>query len=225
MSSHADHEARLAELLDSEPDVLRRFQASELADCEECRRIAHRHRELVDEFAALGELERDSLARAREVDVPGGRAEAVLREVIERDTAGLRPASGARQLLRFAAVVLALVTLAALGWHGSFGFDPAPASEPDDGALLGERDALVSPRGRVDAFPPFRWNVELPEGGHFIVRVEGEGLELESPWLYGSEWSPAEPVEWPSKIRWTLEVYRASGAGDLAASYLGWAER
>jgi hypothetical protein len=91
--------------------------------------------------------------------------------------------------------------------------------------VLGPEASLLHPRGAVARYTPFRWDVALPPGGHFVVHVEGEGFELVSPWLTDTTWSPEETDAWPARIRWRLEVYRASGPGDLVDSYGTWAQR
>jgi hypothetical protein len=184
---------------------------------------------LLEELEALAADERASLAAAGRVDAPPGRAEAALRAHVGRAPAApVTPAPvlpvaratrrAARGAFLAAAALVALLGLVAVrAWND--------ARRDDAHRLLGEDAVLVHPRGAVERYAPFRWDVACPEGGHFVVRVEGAGLSVESPWLRERTWTPDDTSGWPARIRWTLEVHRASGPGDLVASYVAWAER
>jgi hypothetical protein len=220
VSSHVNHADALRTLLIADGDPRPRFEASELATCAECARIVAEHRRLLDELERLGGDERASLAAARSIATAPGRAEAALRQRILDDVA--RAPAPERRRRRWIATALAAaafvaIAFVALRWRA--------AHPADDDHVLGGTARLLHPRGSVESFAPFRWNVELPAGGHFVVHVDGQGVDLDSPWLTAQEWTPDDTSKWPAKIRWRLEVYRASGPGDLVASYVEWAER
>ena len=215
MSSHPQHLEQLQRVLVSDAHVLEEFEASEFAGCGECRRLVNDHVRLLGDLQELGDDERESITASDQVVAPPGRAEQALRDHIRATTTSRSKRNWVLALSGLAAAVLALLI-----------FVPnREATQVRDNRVLGPESGLLHPVERVESYVPFRWNVQCPAGGHFIVRVEGDGFELASERLYESEWSPTDAIDWPSKIRWTLEVYRSSGPGDVFASHVQWAER
>jgi len=220
MSAHGEHLARLEEVLYAgDGDARERFEASGLAACAQCRAALEEHAVLAGDLAALSADERAGLRAAEALEAEPARAEEAFRAHVLADL-GQDPSdhTGRRGLL--VAILAAAAVLVVMA------FDLfRPSSDEDGDRVLGDPALLVHPVGTVDAFAPFRWEVELPANGWFVLHVSGEDLELESPRLYGKEWTPPEGPVWPQKIRWTLEVYRGTGQGDLIESYVAWAER
>ena len=243
MSSHAQHEASLRELLAADPEGVRGFESSALSACADCRRSVEQHLGLLRELGELAREEGAALEQAARLELAPGRAEAALEAHI---LAGLAPAARAhgparRRLsrlrlsrlrlsrlrlsrLRLSRVGLAgllaaaaLLLVAALFWR--------PASAPHEAQTLGPDSGWLHPVGRVDGYTPFRWSVPLPEGGHFVLHLEGPDFEYESEWLYTQEFTPEETLDWPSELRLDLRVYRASGSGVVTQRYLEWARR
>lgn len=215
MSAHATHEAELAELLGDGGDPLARLGASPLAGCPECRAWLERHATLARDLEALGLDEREE--RTRDGKAPRlapGPAEAALRARIVADTRP--PASAVRRgLLAVAAV---LVATGLLWW--TVGRQDAPAP------WLGGEPELVHPVGVVDAFVPFTWRggeVGPSTWYQVVVTPPGSPRSFESGPLHEPRWEPdpQDVARWGDEIDWRLEVYRGTGAGDLAASVPG----
>lgn len=219
MNEHGEHRRRLRAILVSGNDARGAFEASELSRCVECREVVEDHVRLLSDLEDLGSEERAMLGAASRIEAPPGRAEAALRAHVLAQVTGAPPRAAAPVSRRWLAVAAgALVIALALRSFGT----RTRGEEP--GGVLGDETRLLHPVGPVESYAPFRWNVVPPEGGYFVLRVEGEGFALESERVYGREWTPREPPEWPVKIRWTLEVHRASGPGDLVTTYVEWAE-
>lgn len=221
MTHHEEHTELLGEIL-SGTDAKERFEESELANCEECRAEYRAHVRLLSELEELGAHERAGLAAASETDAPAGRAEEAFRAHVLRETgaeassakpskAPSSPSLLHKLLIAAAAVIFAVV--------GARILDNDSAEE-----VLGEEGELLHPVGQVETFLPFRWDVTLPDRAWFSVHAEGEGLDLVSPQLSVQEWNPEEEIDWPREIRWTLEVRRGTGIGEVIESYVEWAE-
>lgn len=215
MSGHETHEARLAELLAADGDALARLAASPQADCPRCRAWLERHAALARDLEALGREERDD--RARDTAAPRGTpgaAEAALRARILADT---RPrASAARR--GWLAAAVALATTALLWWTAARRTAPVP--------WLGDDPELVHPLEEVEAFTPFTWRggeVGPSVWYQVVVTPSGSRETFESGPLHEPRWDPdpQDVQRWGDAIEWRLEVYRGTGAGDLAASVPG----
>jgi hypothetical protein len=225
-----DHAALLEEWLTGAQDPRTGFDSSELAGCDECRSEVEAHLALLDDLERLGRLEREGMAAAAELDVEPGRAEAVLRAHIEGTAARSTTRGPARRTLRWGwLAAAALVLVAGLRLVLGPGADDG-ARDNRGGVLLGGDAELTHPRGAVDAFAPFAWEVERPPGGYFLVRVTaldetgGARFEERSPRLEEPTWSP-DTTGWPDEIRWTLEVYRGTGFGTVLGAYEATARR
>ena len=208
MNDDARHEEELADLLGTESGR-ERLEGSELASMQA----------LVDDLTDLRGQERDDLAAAAGSTVTAGRAEAALLAHAS-GTPSVAPRPRRLAPLLAAAAAAALLFLWA-PWRSE---EPPPRDEganPD--AVLGTEEALLHPMGRVSSFPPFRWSVSRPQDGWFVVVIED--LDIESPRLTETSWTPEADVAWPDEIEWRLEVYRGTGANDLVKSFLGWAQR
>lgn len=222
MSQHSRHGATLREILMDAEDVRRSFDASELADCPECREAMEEHMNLLTDLEDLAADERAILAEgdgsANEGPLQLGRAEEALRRHALDDAPEV---PNNLRLLRWAGLAAGVLLLVLAGRVLLPPSDGPGPGDPD--AVLGTESGLVHPVGPVQAYAPFRWDVELPAGGHFKVRVEAEGFRLESERLYEQEWTPSDTQDWPTSIRWTLTVHGGSGQDDVAASLVEWA--
>lgn len=178
-----------------------------------------------DEVTALleraSERERSAeLAAARE---PAPGEEAALRALAEAPLAAATPeSSGARPpslrtiVLAGLAAAAAFAALVALGALGRFVQSPGDAGEVPGGLYVGSTTCrAVSPVGAVDAYAPFLFEAEVPEGGYAQVAVWGAddpvGAQprLVSEELAEPSWWPTsdELAELPDAIRWQVRVY------------------
>lgn len=233
-----DHEERF-ELLLAEAEVPERaLEGNELEECAACRGLLEEHLELVASLERAGRAERSDLrAAARNQPSAGeqgrtaGRAEEALREQLELSAPPSSPFS-LRWVAAAAVLALGLGTALLLARDGVG--TPSGTGAPED-TWLGVRPELLAPKGDVEAYDEFSWRAELPDNGWFRVVVhnavhngEGDGaLVARSPRLEEPHWNPApeERSRWPDRIRWRLEVYRGTGAGDLVDSAVGFAAR
>ena len=99
--------------------------------------------------------------------------------------------------------------------------------EPSVDPRLGAELELLGPIGKVASFEEFRWSPAGPDAGWYKIVVQpldGDGrpagAQSESERVLGTSWRPSaeERERWGDEIRWTLEVYRATGASDLVDS-------
>jgi len=241
MSAHdVTHDELLAEIVTADGDSREAFERSELASCVACRATFEEQLELCGQLDALGVAERAALQDAFRGPAPAaGRAEAALRARILQDTArapastageraprGSRTPASARRPWAWAGLAAA-AALVVLFLQLQGGDPPAgPPSGPSPDVILGETFEVLGPVGEVDLFDTFRWRGELPPGGWYQVvlyaRTADGGFEerAESDRLSAPSWTPAAAVlaDLPREIRWTVQVYRGSGQGDLVDS-------
>lgn len=251
MSQHGEHRERLEEFLAGiDPrgvDPWREFEGSELGRCSECRGEVRDHLRCLQDLGELAEFEAGMMAEAASLDLEPGNAEAVLRSHVlqihgpaahgvgshglggahgetTQESSGDPAARGAARKYRVRVLVLAASMLLLVGLWRSKG-----SGGDDRGQRMGPGERLLSPIGQVDRYAPFRWDVALPPGGHFVVTLHVEGEELRSPWLYGQSWTPEASVEvsveGAAELGWQLEVFDASNAQDPTGSFVEWAHR
>ncbi|QDU68639.1 hypothetical protein [Engelhardtia mirabilis] len=130
----------------------------------------------------------------------------------ERREAGAPPW---RTVIVVVAAAAALLILPFVDWAGD-----APESVPQQPVFLGEELRGASPAGEVTSYARFEWDLELPPGWTFELRVYDDtpGSELNllaaPPPLLESSWNaPAVERDWPSAIRWTLAQVSRNSAG------------
>lgn len=226
------HEEELARLLAAAPDPRAALARSPLTSCPTCGELVS----LAGRLEALGEEQRSAMGSALAGPAPAtGEAERVLRATILEATRARAPELAAppssRRMTAFWFGAAAAALLAVLLWSKS-----RDSEGPDrDGTnpRLGSPLALLHPVGTVDDFAEFRWSPAGPEAGWYriVVRPVGEageaaggggaaGAPTESERIFGTTWQPTpeERERWGDRIRWTLEVYRATGASDLVDS-------
>lgn len=102
--------------------------------------------------------------------------------------------------------------------------------EPDRSMVfLGEALPGAEPAGPTAGYDRIRWDLELPPGWSFRVRViddtdEGAGrLVARSGDLDSSSWIPEDTSAWPARILWAVDQRTADGRtveGQLVRSWL-----
>lgn len=221
MSSHANHEQELIDLVVTAVDLRAEFDQSQLAQCHDCRQIVEEHLMLVTDLANLHRAEAADLEAATQLQVESGRAEQALRELIQGESKG-----ASSQSWRFLAVAAALLLALFAGWR----LFPGETSPPHEAQFMGDSEVLRHPLGTVDTFAPFEWEVKAPPGGHFVIEIlndtedaAGESIHR-SDWLQGNQWTPPGDLKLPEAIQWNLEVYQATNSSESSDTYSAWAK-
>lgn len=121
-----------------------------------------------------------------------------------------RPALGLpRWVLSVAAVLVVLFAVRARFSQSD--------SVPRERVTLGSSLGNLVPGGEVDRFGTFQWNFDDIGDGRFEVQVfesdTGDLVTIERG-LKEARWKPdpEHTAAWPSKIRWTVSAYDASGS-------------
>jgi hypothetical protein len=160
--------------------------------------------DLENKLAAAGRAARAELADAASLEsAPTGEA--------PRPPRMIGRAVGGRRRLRIL-VSIAVAAAALVLW---FSWPVGKGGQPP--VYLGD-EAMLQPRGASASFV-FRWDVEQPAGGFFVLRVreldpgpEGRKLLHESSPIHAQEWTPDPEIAraWPRRIHWELLVYDGS---------------
>lgn len=224
MSDHrTDHEDRLDALLDRGAGARQAFEESGLADCGRCRELFEGHLELAARLDAVGTAERGELARAMGEPAPSpGRAEDALREAMgvgpapetrPSDRRDLRALPHRRTWLSVAAAAIFLI----------FFLFTQNANGPDEEHIfLGSDLVLIGPGPDSADFDRFEWSYAGEDNGWYevIVYPEDGSEPTNSGRVRETVWEPTDEQKrrWGTHIRWTLEVYGGSSAGDIVTS-------
>jgi hypothetical protein len=180
--------------------------------------------ELAARMDALGRAERGALRSLAGPAPAEGAAERALREHVRASAPrGRGTLSRSPRFERWAVPLIAV----AAGWVLAFTLwslrDEPERADPRLGAEL----ELLAPVGAVQDFGEFRWTAAGPEAGWYRIVVQpldaagrASGAPGESERVLETSWRPSaeERERWGERIRWTLEVYRATGAADLVDS-------
>ena len=172
--------------------------------------------DLADRLEAVGRRERQHLAETATMNPVSGeeRALEALRETIHADLRARDASPDVAKARPSLPVVVPLVAAAAALLLALFVWQPwrstdsaAPGFDPN--VKLGGALEALSPTGNVARYAPWRWRGDLPDGGHFVVRVYDATLALvaQSDPIRGTEWTPPNAQEFPNTIRWTVSTY------------------
>ncbi len=208
------HRPILRDLVEQGERAREAFDASELAGCGTCRQELDGMLALIGTLESVGEDERVTIRDAGEC--ADAIREARLRVDFEAQIAGRRESGRAPIRARRDRWLTAAAALLLIGIGGAWLWRRWAAPTPDP--RLGDPASELSPSAEVMDFRYFHWNVRLPEGGWFVVRVyDGEAprpseeLTTSRP-IRAQEWlpPPAEIETWGERIRWQLELYNGS---------------
>ena len=222
-SKHHDptHAVRLEEILLQAEEPLAALAASELSGCADCRLELEQHQVLESRLARVAAEEAAALAEARRAGPARGAAEQALEAHL-----GLSSQPSKGRLLRLAPWLALAAAL--LIW-----FNLPEDRQPDFRDLPLDSELVLVPQGVVSSLSEFRWNLPLPPGAWYEVRVHAEGaagepgtLLAESGALSEQRWSP-EPAtvpSWPTRIIWILELRRGPLETQLLERYVSSAQ-
>lgn len=230
-----EREELLMRILDEESFLESDELNERLAADPELRVLVDEVMKLRSALDAAAETAREDLEASRPVDDAAAqrvraRVHDLAREALVSDRAAGRAADGKRSsgkpfgLAKW--TILAAATLALLiALQARFSNDPPmDPMDPDrsarsdrDRVTLGSSLADLAPSGEVGRFDTFRWSFDDIGAGRFEVQVfrfdTGELVTMERG-LKEARWQPSaeRTGAWPSKIRWTVTAYDASGA-------------
>jgi hypothetical protein len=217
---HEDlHTDVLDRLLVANADPLAAFERSQLSTCEVCREDLEAMLDTEGALAHLGGEVRQTRALAESLGKPDDR-ERVLR-LLESHPATVHARAVSPKWWWLAAAIPLAV--------GLWSIRPQAASEPSP--LLGStQKANGSPEGQVATWGSFEWDLELPVGGTFEVRIfdaaaapDDDPLAQVTQWRE-PRWTPETSVlrALPNRIGWEVDSFGADGSHHDSASFEAW---
>jgi hypothetical protein len=192
--------------------VLGERGASELPDCETCRRDVAELRSLSTRLDDAGRTRREVVGEADRVATPPGA------DRVGETIRALRGASAAPRPVRRMRPWGTIAVAAALLLAVVIALRREPRREAPD-VTLGGAVECVTPVGEGASYDEFRWTAALPGGGRFDLEIRDERATADAPpvvrrSLADTTWRPtiSERDALPPTIRWTVTVRDALGA-------------
>lgn len=208
--SHRDEHEELLGLALAGGESERREAERLVASCPECAELWAGLLRLEGALDTAGREQRTVLEEARSMGAVPGDEE--LERVVSHKRAQARSLRLRQQLVGLA---LAAGVLLAVGF---FAFGPGAPVAPDPGPqYLGpEESGGLAPAGAVAEYGAFRWELERPMDGWFVVNVyaevDGTRGELLASWeTEENTWTPSSSA-WPAGIVWEVSAFDASGS-------------